>query len=152
MEHPYWYKLLYYWVNEKRGSGLTLPYLVGAIDYKNQNDSYNRSISQYIQEFLATETSSCVVIKHCPMINEIVFGLVDKEKQFSTGQYITPNFYIALSLLDKFQSEQELVEYCNEKYSSLIANKTYSLNGTRWELFIDSDYYMFDIVDSFQIE
>lgn len=70
---PFWYKLIYNWVENHGRNGLTLPYILGAIEYESGCEVGNDDIIEFINRNMlgkeVTEPSFGNIIKEEFILN-----------------------------------------------------------------------------------
>ena len=140
MNDKIWYKLLYYWSYSKKpiGSGLTIPFLIGAInDYSDPIDVC--SIRKLIQDFADINLNNYQVsIRFCTTIGTLVCCLENLIEEELIGAKKIGNLYLMADSLN-YVSINELVEYLENKFNDYITNANYSISNGKWNKFSKTD-------------
>jgi hypothetical protein len=126
--YPFWYKLIYQWVCIEGNSGLSLPFLLGALHEGTDSLPEITDTRMLINEMEETESPEIITIKYCPDLDEPVFGLEERSTKFSLGFYMSDNLWIAQSLMCEINNKQELISLFEGKYSEEVYNQTFSKN------------------------
>jgi uncharacterized protein YozE (UPF0346 family) len=119
---PIWYKLIHYWCRQRipTGYGLTLPFIVGAID--------NMTISKLLIEIRESKLDEKIILRECSDLKEYVLSFDDDTN--SVAQFLSGEKGLLYDdeKLESLNSFEEISKYLEHRYSSFIADKTYSKN------------------------
>lgn len=116
-------KLIYHWcINEDR-YGLTLPYIIGAIRLKLQDESY--SIADFFNELPDVDVD--IKISSCEDLEEFVFGTFKREDAPKKYYSQVNSIYYSKNQID-INTYDELISFFKENYSNKIDNGLYSKN------------------------
>lgn len=137
MEVPFWYKMLHKWCTSR--TGMTLPYIVGAISVESETDVSKDDIESFINEAVESNLPQQVVAIRCDNVRDLVFGLTDKRHKYSTGIYLSNNFYITTSIAQFATTQKELVNYCMKYWDDIKEGKFSKVRG-QYIKFDKSDY------------
>lgn len=139
----YWFKVLsHYEKNNYFQNGLTLPFLIGSrtiVDKPNEI----QSISDFVSDLIYSE--HLITIMKCEQISEYVLGIMDFEtKILIEGRYkgIYKEFgklIVTDSSFDLIHNIQDLIDYFEMTFSSLIDRKLFSKTNGKWNYFDEVD-------------
>jgi hypothetical protein len=138
--HPFWYKLIYNWSILNGNTGLTLPYILGAVAFENKSVLTEDDINDFIIEVLSTPLPYLVTFKKCPNIGEKVFGFESHKTNFSLGVYLSDNLYVAQSMINDAGTIDELLSYCKINYTQPVLDNKFSWKNFLWQPFEEPDY------------
>lgn len=138
-----WCKLIQFFErNNYIHNGLTLPYLIGAIDLL---EGRTLSLKQLISELIDTQGDKRSTIMLCDHIGEYVIGILDSEsemyyKKFKTNSFkIFENLIVLDSSLSNCKTVINLVNIMEQRYNQIINSKNYSKVHGQWTKFIEDD-------------
>lgn len=69
----YWYKLLQEWVIVQKRSGLTIPYIIGALELTG--NSSQESVESLINNIVKSDYGKTIVLKRCDDLNEYILTI-----------------------------------------------------------------------------
>ena len=156
--YPLWYKLLHTWCTVKNRSGLTLPFIICAINRINNTPISGKDIEELIFEMANQSLPDLVTIKYCPNLNEDVFYLESRKTKFSFEDgYFSENLYLTQSFLNKFtgQDIQDLIEHFEDHFAGQIMKGGFSkslLPPQIWKSFNDEDISLIELSKNIEIK
>lgn len=130
-----WYKLLYYWCFNKTpvGSGLTVPFLVGAERECGEAKDFN--IDDLFSEFKSLDNDYVVSVRFCNNIGALVCCLdifEEKEKEYYKGfgsLFLDDEYFIHLDVFN------DVIAFFRNDYLTIINRKKYSISNGEWTNF-----------------
>lgn len=128
------HKLLNYWCNEKvpNGSGLTIPFLIGAKKYLGQSSI---NILSLFQEFISNDFKNYYSLEMCDLINEYVIKWNDERDLISLKPYTN---FGKLYIIDERLGQQninQLSDYFEALYMEKLSFELYSKEHGLWKMF-----------------
>lgn len=151
MDHqPYWYKLIYYWVKERKRDGLTIPFILGAKKEISPTIEISvEDIDQLFSEILGySNEENAITFFYCDNIGENVLGLINRanEQYYKGVPYLNEQTgKIAVLIGNGLQlgnNVKQITSNLKDKYRQAIDNKFFSLNHFVWEAFSQKDKEM----------
>ena len=142
MEQPVWYRLLYYWCYEKVpvGSGLTIPFLVGAELFANEQQR-KLSIPELISEFRFHKSNKVISIRYCLNIGEYIVSLDEMCENEKSHFLHFGNFYIVEEKLATLNDYQNILDVLENRYLDMISHGKFSKDYGKWKSFSDTDVH-----------
>ncbi len=138
-----WCKLIqFYEKNNYIHNGLTIPYLIGAINFL---EGRTLSVRQLITELIDTRGDKRTTIMLCDYIGEYVIGILDSEsemyyKKFKINSLKSfENLIVLDSSFSNCKTVIHLVNIMEQRYNQIISRKTYSKVNGQWTKFIEDD-------------
>jgi hypothetical protein len=116
-------KLIYNWCIRDDRYGMTLPNLIGAIKFYNNNEDYN--IENFFRDL--PEVDLDIKISSCPDLMEFVFGTFKSEDAPKNYYNKVNSIYYSKNELN-IENYEELISFFKDKYSTKIENGLYSKN------------------------
>lgn len=137
---PNWYKLIFFWCRRHTptGFGLTLPFIVGAIE--------NMTITKLLIEIKDSNFEEKIIIRECSNLNEYVLAFDEIKNPISQYLLGEGGLRYENDKLESIGSFEEISNYLEDRYASPILNKTFSKNirTNMWEEYNQDDN---DIID-----
>jgi hypothetical protein len=148
---PFWYKLI---ISEKEKgeitTGLTIPFIIGA---KSVNDeSYvpsENSISELLDEIIASSTEQVAFFQECPRIRQYVIGLTERNSPEAeeNSEIIFTNsngdktLYISGDAKNFGTDVEEISTNLNKLWLPTLMEKRFSWDksNTDWTVFLDEE-------------
>ena len=116
-------KLIYNWCIRDDRYGMTLPNVIGAIRFYNNNVDY--TIESFFKDL--PEVDLDIKISCCPDLKEFVFGTFKREDAPKNYYEEVNSIFYSRSELN-INTYEELTNLFTEKYSNKIQNGLYSKN------------------------
>ena len=145
---PYWYQLISYWVKDKKRTGLTIPFIIGAQQYFDST-SEPETVTELMELIKNSEIDETIILNNCPNVGEYVLG-ISKNAAYLSGiefkneknEKITLKATSSTKILgEDFNSICKSLE---KKYKKPINEKNYSKVDFNWSPFTDGDIDMID--------
>lgn len=125
-----WLNLLKNWNLEEKRTGLTIPFVVGFLNY---NEKKIGSVSELFELILNSNEETNIYLNYCDeFLGEYVLSVKENEKihLIETRNKTSIIFTQSCDVLGK--SYIEILEKLNSKYNQYIENSEYSKNGNDW--------------------
>jgi hypothetical protein len=125
-----WLKLLENWSLEEKRTGLTIPFVVGFLNY---NEKKIGSVNELFELILNSNEETHVYLNYCDeFLGEYVLSIKENEKihLVETRNKTSIVFTQSCDVLGK--TYIEILEKLNSKYNQYIENSEYSKNGNDW--------------------
>ncbi len=130
---PYWYKLIFYWVKNRKRDGLTIPFILGAKKEIGGTESVCiEDIDQLLKEIINySNDENIVTLSYCDSIGENVLGLIGRvhESYYSGKPFVNQgNGKISLLVGSGLQlgtTVEDIIETLKSKYRSVIEKRTF---------------------------
>ena len=125
-----WLNLLKNWNLEEKRTGLTIPFVVGFLNY---NEKKIGSVSELFELILNSNEETNIYLNYCDeFLGEYVLSVKENEKihLIETRNKTSIIFTQSCNVLGK--SYIEILEKLNSKYNQYIENSEYSKNGNDW--------------------
>jgi len=116
-------KLIYNWCIRDDRYGMTLPNVIGAIRFYNNNVDY--TIESFFKDL--PEVDLDIKISCCPDLKEFVFGTFKREDAPKKYYNEVNSIFYSKSEIN-INSYEDLISLFKEKYSCKIENGLYSKN------------------------
>jgi len=135
-----WYNLLYFWgyLKQPLGSGLSIPFLIGAEIKFGVNSNY--CTDDLLSAFKKMDCEYVIAIRDCHNIGELVCCL--EEHTVEESKYFRKRFG-SLVLISEYFNEvnsfSQLLQLIEEDYMPLINQGKYSVSAGKWEAFSKED-------------
>lgn len=140
-----WFNLLYFWgyLKQPLGSGLSIPFLVGAELQFGANDNF--STDDLILAFIEMDSEYVIAIRDCNDIGELVCCLEEHtseeskyyKKRFGSLVLISPYF-------NEIKSLDQLLWQIDKDYMPLIEQRKFSISKGNWNAFSKKDVAMIE--------
>lgn len=143
-ETPYWFKLIRNWVFNRRGNGLTFPYLLGAQTIIEENSKLNVADARLLLDeiFNSPVKNETIEVFFCPNVQTYVFGLspsgMRKFGQFFTSQ-ITNEISVVFRNKEIGYGKSEIIETLISQLSGAIESGNFSNDRGHWKPFSKTD-------------
>lgn len=143
-EIPYWFKLIRNWVFNKRGNGLTLPYLLGAQSIFKEDSKLTVADARILLDeiFNCPVKNETIEVFFCPNVKTYVFGLspsyMKKFGHFFTSQ-ITGDVSVVFRNKAIGKEKSEIIETLLKELSIHIERGNFSNHDGHWESFSNTD-------------
>ncbi|MBU2973110.1 hypothetical protein [Zobellia sp. B3R18] len=138
-----WFSLLDYWgfKKEPQGSGLSIPFLVGAELQFGDNCEF--SIENLLSEFIDIVSEYVIAIRFCDTIGELVCCL-EKHTVQEKNYYRTRfgNLVLISDYFDEVKTPNQASLLLHKKYIQEIEHGKYSLESGYWRPFSQEDICM----------
>ena len=132
-----WLKLLENWSLEEKRTGLTIPFIVGFLNYEQEKVS---SVNELFELILNSNEEVNVYLNYCDeFLGEYVLSIKENknvhliEKRGKTSIIFTQS----CEILGK--SYAEIMEKISSKYNQYIENSKYSKIDNDWEYFNEKE-------------
>ena len=109
--HPFWYSLIYTWVRKRYRTGLSLPFIVGAINQKEGTKASLQDIDDVIHEMATEVLPERITIMRCPDLMEPVFGLESRNIKLPEGKFSSENLFLFPNFKRDGDSPEELINF-----------------------------------------
>lgn len=144
---PYWYKLISYWVKNKKREGLTIPFIIGAEKHANPDVTKTKSVAELITDIINTDIDDTITLFYCDTIGEYVLGINNRfcsmqghEIQSETTNKTTLIATSSMQILGK--NINEIVSSLTKKYAQSLSDKKYSYDKGNWTTYSDIEMQM----------
>lgn len=151
--YPYWFYLIEYWVNVRKRTGLTLPFIIGVPHIEGIEDMKLYSVADLLEEIASGATSQVFTIQYCGDIMEYVVGLYKNELQTAI-EIINPSSN-RLTLVTTLNAQTlgkdlaEVIRSLDTRYLDCINNRRFSKINLKWHEYSPEDIYF--IKDALQL-
>lgn len=118
-----WYKIIYGWclLKTPRGNGVTIPYVVGALD--------DYTIADLLVGIRDTETEEKVILQYCSDRHEHILSVDDPAYPIAhTLPKKHGHLYLYDDTVEALSTFEDLIHFLDGKYSGFIADGNYSIN------------------------
>jgi hypothetical protein len=135
MYSKYWQKLLSSWRKEGR-DGLTIPFLIGAQKYFQDNNP-QQTVDDLIID-IAKSDGFEVYITYCMTIKELILGMRVGQKLNIAGSHLNldngekSNFFVTKFVIDLGSDLPTVCATLTEKFQYHIDNGQFSTNQLEW--------------------
>lgn len=144
--HPYWFNLIDYWVNVRKRTGLTLPFIIGVPHIVGFDGLKSYSVAHLIEEIASGAANQIFKIQYCGDIMEYVVGLHSSDLQIATK--ITSPSTNRLTLVTTLNAEtlgkdlREIMTSLEFRYLDCINNRRFSRSNLKWNEYSPEDVYL----------
>ncbi|MBI9033149.1 MAG: hypothetical protein JEZ03_01630 [Bacteroidales bacterium] len=145
---PYWYKLITYWVINRKKTGLTIPFIIGAKQDFDPDSEFDSVASLFI-EIKNSDFKELFVLSHCPNVREYVLGIKTVPLRIKGNVFKNDKTEVE-TLLATMNTEilgstfVEVVSSLHEKYSGIIGKGYYSKIDGEWSCYDQNDKEFID--------
>jgi hypothetical protein len=141
LKKDYWLTLINYWVETRRRTGLTIPFIVGVFNlYLRNGNEDKETVKSLLHSIVNSDIDIPISIFFCDTIGEYVLTtdrMVGIEIRNESLQKIT--FIISISAEIIGKNIDELVLKFEKKYNENISENKYSKNNLKWTQYNEDD-------------
>jgi hypothetical protein len=138
---PFWFTLIYAWTQNRKRSGLTVPFIVGSEEKVKEKSSLEivKSLVLNVEEYY--NPNFVVTFFRCHDIGAYVFGLFPRNNaNYYNGHWISENHRILIGQgVCANCNVDGLIDMVNNAYGYEIQNDLFSLNQNIWGEFNEFD-------------
>jgi len=145
---PYWYQLISHWVNVKKRTGLTIPFIIGAKNFFESNSNLN-SVTELLNEIVESEIEETIILNNCPHVGEYVLGICSVSSFLSGTDFKneeTGNVTLIATTSTKILGEdfRSICRSLEKKYKNQINEGHFSKEDFDWTPFTENDIKMIE--------
>lgn len=141
LKQPYWLTLINYWVQTRKRTGLTIPFIVGTYNlYLSKGNEDKETIKNLLYSIIDSDIENPISVFNCDTIGEYVLtthNMAGTEIRNERTQKTT--FIISLSAEIIGKTIEDLVLKFEKMYNQSISENKYSKNNLSWTEFNDGD-------------
>ncbi|MDI9312965.1 MAG: hypothetical protein QM535_22330 [Limnohabitans sp.] len=141
LKQPYWLILINYWVQTRKRTGLTIPFIVGTYNlYLSKGNEDKETINSLLCNIVDSNIENPISVFNCDTIGEYVlttYKMSGTEIKNKTTQKNT--FVISLSAEILGKTIDDLVFKFEKMYNQSISENKYSKNNLSWTEFNEGD-------------
>ena len=138
-----WYKILYYWgfLKKPLGSGLSIPFLVGAEIQYGINSNF--STDDLLLQFSKMNSKYAISIRYCDTIGELVCCLEEfAEEETKSHQKRFGNLVLIADYFNQTKTLDHVLLLVEKDFMPLIKKEKYSVSYGKWSSFSQNDVSM----------